>query len=485
MQMSPNPKHAQIMLNSTITTALARSCFAKRLSILFAAMSVSALLVSAANVHAQSTFTWVGGGSTTSWGGSINNWTNLAVPTVGSTNAYVFTGVAKLTNNNNISNLTITSLLFSTNAGAFTLQGRAVSLIGGITNNSSNTQTINFAAITNNIDNTIDAASNNIVINAAIVGTGGITKAGAGTLILGTNNSYSGATTINGGTLLLTNAGAISTNELVLSASDAVLNIASIANTGVTVAAVSGVSGSTISLGSKNFTLGGNSINRSFGGTITGSGNLTKTGTGTATLTGANTYTGSAIVSGGTLKLENATGSALGSITNVSVSTGAILLVAQSDQVNDSAAVTLSGGSIRRGGNVSEVFGNLNLTTGSFLDYGAANDLGTIRFGTYTPSSLLTVQNFLPGNKLQFGNTISDTDLNNAALFSFSSQWTTSTEGGFFTITAIPEPSTVLAAAGLLGLMLLPSRRRIIRDAKKILGLRAPMRDRLAAQRES
>ncbi len=52
-----------------------------------------------------------------------------------------------------------------------------------------------------------------------------------------------------------------------------------------------------------------------------------------------------------------------------------------------------------------------------------------------------------------------------------------------FTITAIPEPSTYLAAAGLLSLMLWPSRKRLLKDAKKILGLRAPMRDRLAAKR--
>ncbi|MFM8684683.1 MAG: autotransporter-associated beta strand repeat-containing protein, partial [Chthoniobacterales bacterium] len=263
------------------------------------------------------------------------------------------------------------------------------------------------------------------------------------------------------------------------------LNISSITATTVNVASITGATGSTVSLGSKNMSFGGNNASTTFAGAITGSGNLTKNGTGTTTLSGANTYTGSAIVSAGTLKLENATGSALGSITNVSVSTNAILLVAQSDQVNNSAAVTLSGGTIRRGGNVSEVFGNLNLTTGSFLDYGAANDAGTIRFGTYTPSSLLTVQNFLPGNKLQFGNTISSTNLNNAALFSFSSPWTTSTEGGFFTITAIPEPSTVLAAVGLVGLMLWPSRRRLVKDAKRVLGLRAPMRDRLAALRDS
>jgi hypothetical protein len=74
-------------------------------------------------------------------------------------------------------------------------------------------------------------------------------------------------------------------------------------------------------------------------------------------------------------------------------------------------------------------------------------------------------------------------DLSNAN-FSFSNGFTTGTEGGYFTITAIPEPSTYLAAAGLLSLMLWPSRKRIIRDTKKILGFTPPMRDRLARSRQ-
>jgi autotransporter-associated beta strand protein len=186
---------------------------------------------------------------------------------------------------------------------------------------------------------------------------------------------------------------------------------------------------------------------------------LTKSGAGTQILTGANTYTGSTTISGGTLKLDRTGGPALVSTASVTVAGTGVLLISQSNQVNDSATITLSGGTIRRDGNVSEVFGNLNLTGASFLDYGAGA-ANTLRFGTYTPTSLLTVQNFAVGNKLQFGNTISAGDLSNLALFNFSSAFTTGTEGGFFTITAIPEPSTVVAALGLAGLMLWPVGRR-------------------------
>jgi hypothetical protein len=45
-------------------------------------------------------------------------------------------------------------------------------------------------------------------------------------------------------------------------------------------------------------------------------------------------------------------------------------------------------------------------------------------------------------------------------------------EGSYFTITAIPEPSTCLAAVGLLAVFLWPVRRRVIEDFRSVLGLR-------------
>ena len=137
---------------------------------------------------------------------------------------------------------------------------------------------------------------------------------------------------------------------------------------------------------------------------------------------------------------------------------------------------------------MSEVFGNLNLTEASFLDFGSG-EAGTIGFGTYAPSALtaLNIVNFTQGNTLTFRSDLTDSITTSAFAFSGagglgSYAWDQGTTT--FTITAIPEPSTYLAAAGLLGLMLWPSRKRIIRDARKVLGLRAPMRDRLARARQ-
>jgi fibronectin-binding autotransporter adhesin len=306
-----------------------------------------------------------------------------------------------------------------------------------------------------------------ITLNSSIFGSGGVVKSNTGRLILaGTNNTYTGGTTISGGTVALSGVSASlgnATNTLTVN-TGGTLNLNAVS---AGVGSLNGTGGSIAnSSGSATLTIGnGDATGGSYAGAISsGAGTLalTKVGTGTQTLTGNNTYTGATAVSGGTLSLARSGGESLSSTASVTVSTGATLLLSQSDQVNNSASVTLSGGTIRRDGNVTEVFGALNLTVASFLDYGAGA-ANTLRFGTYTPTSLLTVQNFAVGNKLQFGNTISAGDLSNPALFSFSSAITTGTEGGFFTITAIPETSTYVAALGLAGLMLWPvARKRIL-----------------------
>jgi hypothetical protein len=141
------------------------------------------------------------------------------------------------------------------------------------------------------------------------------------------------------------------------------------------------------------------------------------------------------------------------------------LLISQNLQVNNSAAaVSLSGGTIRTASGVSEVFGNLSITGSGFLDFGTTSyaNANTISFGTYnyTPSALLTINNFNFGSTMTFGSNLNSADL---ATFSFtnggiaSSSW----DGTTFTITAIPEPSTYLAALGLLALMLWPLRHRL------------------------
>jgi hypothetical protein len=96
--------------------------------------------------------------------------------------------------------------------------------------------------------------------------------------------------------------------------------------------------------------------------------------------------------------------------------------------------------------------------------------------------------NFTQGNSLIIRNTSNwASEINNgftfAGLGGFGSSSFTDLGGGIgtFTITAIPEPSTYAAAAGLLALFLWPARRRLLKDAKSILGLRPPARERFGA----
>jgi hypothetical protein len=159
------------------------------------------------------------------------------------------------------------------------------------------------------------------------------------------------------------------------------------------------------------------------------------------------------------------------------VANGATLLISQANQVNNTAAVSLSGGTIRTASGVSEAFGNLSVTGSGFLDFGTTSyaNANTINFGTYTPSALLTINNFNFGSTLTFGSDLTST-IDESSFFTFnsggiaSSSWNAGTST--FTITAIPETSTYVAAIGLLAMMLWPARKRIIRCTKRTLAAR-------------
>ncbi len=95
--------------------------------------------------------------------------------------------------------------------------------------------------------------------------------------------------------------------------------------------------------------------------------------------------------------------------------------------------------------------------------------------------------NFTQGNSLVIRNTSNWADQINSG-FTFDGDGgfgSSSFVDGTFTITAIPEPSTYAAAAGLLALFLWPVRRRLLKDAKSILGLRPTGRDRIEAYRNA
>ena len=120
-----------------------------------------------------------------------------------------------------------------------------------------------------------------------------LTKTGAGTLTLASNNTFGGGTTITAGTLQIGNGGTTGTLGLGTVTNDAAL----------------------VFNRSNDFTV--NNV-------IIGSGTLTKQGTGGVTLTGANSYAGATMINAGTLAVANAT--ALGTTANgTTVADGATL----------------------------------------------------------------------------------------------------------------------------------------------------------------
>ncbi len=107
----------------------------------------------------------------------------------------------------------IGSITFATNAGAYTLVAatdaagfaatNALIAGGNIVNESSNTQTINFAlSVAGN--KTIDTTGANVVMNGDIIGAGGLIKTGANTLTLAGTNTFSGSLRAEVGTVDLT-----------------------------------------------------------------------------------------------------------------------------------------------------------------------------------------------------------------------------------------------------------------------------------------
>ncbi len=306
------------------------------------------------------------------------------------------------------------------------------------------------------------------LVNASITGaTGGsVLAVDSTTLTLGGQSTYNGSTFVyGGGTLNLGATNALPTNNVLVIGAGASVGTVNLQGFDQTVASLetgNSSAGNLLNLGSGTITIAG-SASATFAGTVSGTGGLTRSGSGRLILTAGNTYTGVTEILAGTLELAAASDQALGGTQSVTIAAGATLLLAQSDQVNNSATVTLSGGTIQRASGVYEVFGDLNLTQSSFLDFGTGT-AGAVAFGSYTPSALLTVNNFFEGNTLTFSSDLGG-DIRNTSLFAFDNSFTTDWDGSTFTITAIPEASTLVVAAGLTALFLWPVVRRRIRPA--------------------
>jgi autotransporter-associated beta strand protein len=180
----------------------------------------------------------------------------------------------------------------------------------------------------------IDTNGFDTALSQTVSGTGGLTKSGPGTLTLSAANSYSGATTIQSGTLALDGNGSIAASSGVVD--NATFDI-STTNTGTTIQSLSG--NGAVVLGDKTLTI--SNASGEFSGTIAGSGALVLTG-GSEILSGDSSYTGgTTIATGATLQIGN--GGTTGWITGNVVDNG-VLVFDRSDDINFAGDISGTGG---------------------------------------------------------------------------------------------------------------------------------------------
>ena len=259
-------------------------------------------------------------------------------------------------------------------------------------------------------------------------GVAGITKIGAGTLILsGTTNSYNGLTTVSAGVLNIRHGSALGSvssgygtsvtsgaalqiqGGITTLAEALTLNGTGISNDGALrnisgdntyAGAITLNSATRINSASGTLTLDvatGNAItgtqNLTFGGAgnitvadaiATSTGTLTKDGTGTAILSGTNTYTGATTVTGGVLAVN-------GSLANTTTTVGTGATLQGSGSIG--GAVTVSG-TLAPGNSIESIgTGALSFLSSSTYAYELQTDLystspGTAADLTYSSSTL-------------------------------------------------------------------------------------------------
>ncbi|MGU3493872.1 autotransporter-associated beta strand repeat-containing protein [Xanthobacteraceae bacterium A53D] len=232
----------------------------------------------------------------------------------------------------------------------------------------------------------------------AISGTGSLTKAGDGTLTLSGTNSFSGATSIMAGRLLISGGSSLSDTAGVTIAAAGTLELQ---DSNETIGSLSGAGD--VALNSYCLTVAGGGA---YSGSMSGTGCLVKTGTDTLTLSGASTYGGATDVNAGTVIASG--GQAVGDTSAVTVASGAQFIVRGNETVGSIAgtgALTLDGVTLTTGGN------NANATfAGAIGGTGGLSKTGT-GTQTLTGANTYTGATAITGGQLAIGGgaSLSDT----------------------------------------------------------------------------
>ena len=257
-----------------------------------------------------------------------------------------------------------------------------------------------------------------VTVSGSTLSVGGIsgvgrslTKEGAGTLTVGAS-TYSGSTTVNGGTLKANSATSFSASSSVTLADTAgvVLDLSGFNQT-INVLTGGGTTGGNLVLGASTLTTG-SVASATLGGTITGTGALIKNGAGTLTLSGNNSgYSGTTTVNGGVL--------AVGDLANNSLGSGNL---------------TLNNGSILQAqGSITRTVGTGNGIVGSNGGFAAVGGTLTVNFGGASAAINLNSGGNVFGGGFIFGSPMADSKvivLNPIGVNNFNSTRTITVNAG-------------------------------------------------------
>ncbi|MCA0248161.1 MAG: autotransporter-associated beta strand repeat-containing protein [Proteobacteria bacterium] len=284
-------------------------------------------------------------------------------------------GTLTLAGANTHANTVVNGGVLQLGAGGSLAATSTLTVNGGTFDLNGNTQTIAALAGTGgavalgNGALTVDQAGNTSYAGA-IGGAGSLTKAGSGTLLLAGLNSYTGGTTVGGGTLQLGIDGALAAGgALTVNGGTFDLN-----GYNQTVGSLSGTGGA-VALGSGTLTVDQNGTT-TYAGSIGGAGTLIKAGNGTLILSGANSLTNT-VVSGGVL--QGTTASLQGGIVN-----NAAVVFNQSatgtyaGAMSGTGSVTVNGGGIVVVTGANTYTGGTTIAAGSTLQLGVGGTTGSI-----------------------------------------------------------------------------------------------------------
>jgi autotransporter-associated beta strand protein len=149
--------------------------------------------------------TWTGGGADNNWM-TAGNWGGTAPV---ADDLLFFDGTTRPNATNNFAaNTQFNGITFNSGAGPFGLSGNAINIGGNIVNNSTALETVN-TNLTLLQPTTFTATAGNLAIGSAISGSFGVEVLGPGSVTFSGSNSYTGATNVDGGTLVVSSAHAL------------------------------------------------------------------------------------------------------------------------------------------------------------------------------------------------------------------------------------------------------------------------------------